>query len=723
MKKESEDKTQGIVSFLRFDLLIAFLCGLLILAHFLSSFFPKSRLWGTNHLAYFPLWVRLIFTILGLSILVPWVNSRVYKLLEQILSFFQRILPKRKVLTASVLAVISMFFFWLLRTKSHFLGDGYIYISNLESEKYLRIGFEPLEIFTHLYIYKFLKLFFYPSAESVYAGLSVLAGGVFIFILFFLTKNFSEDKVDRLVIFSLLIFSGATQLFLGYVEHYTFTYVSVFAYLYFSIRYLQGKVKIYLPILFCALSTAFHFSSAYLLPSLFFLFALKRKKGELVFSIKRAFPYLLILILLLGLSICYVWSMTPLLFENFVPLLKGRTYAPDYTLFSSYHLLDILNQHLLISPVGAILLLALSLTYKRIIKFKDPIIFFMTIVFISQFLYHLLIDPKLTAFRDWDLFSIVGLGYTLLGVYLFISSIKNKKYYVVVLIFTAFFSVLPWFILNTNSIRAIDRFKNLIDLDLKRSRPGRITLANYYSQQKKFIEAEKVQAEIFKIFPEVSLTREAETYIELGDYDKAKALLKKAIAINPRFVDAYNDLGRIYLKEGKTDEALNIFQNLARSNPLYTGIRVNLGEALLNKGRFEEALAEFKKGLKLGGASKELYNNIAYIYLKLSETEKAIKAYKKALKIDPGFYYAHSGLGQIYLDKYFLDEALVEFDQAVRLKPDYAPAHYNLGFVYSRKGLKEKALEEFELFLKYSSDETKKEEVRGWLLKLRSQKP
>jgi tetratricopeptide (TPR) repeat protein len=667
--------------------------------------------------------VRLIFTILGLSILVPWVNSRVYKLLEQILSFFQRILPKRKVLTASVLAVISMFFFWLLRTKSHFLGDGYIYISNLESEKYLRIGFEPLEIFTHLYIYKFLKLFFYPSAESVYAGLSVLAGGVFIFILFFLTKNFSEDKVDRLVIFSLLIFSGATQLFLGYVEHYTFTYVSVFAYLYFSIRYLQGKVKIYLPILFCALSTAFHFSSAYLLPSLFFLFILRRKKGEMVFNIKTAFPYLFLLIFLLSLSIYYIRSIHPILLEVFIPLLKGRYYAPDYILFSFSHFLDVFNQHLLLSPVGIILLLSLFAVYKKRIEFKNPIIVFLIIVSIAQILYHFLVDPKFGAVRDWDLFSSVALGYTLLGVYLFVSSIQHKKYYVVVLIFTAFFSVLPYFILNTNSIRAIDRFKNLIDLDLKRSRPGRITLAHYYSQQKKFIEAEKVQAEIFKIFPEVSLAREAETYIELGDYAKAKALLKKAIAINPRFIDAYNDLGRIYLKEGKTDEALNIFQNLARSNPLYTGIRVNLGEALLNKGRFEEALAELKKGLKLGGESKELYNNIAYIYLKLDETEKAIKAYKKALKIDPGFYYAHSGLGQIYQDKYLLDEALVEFDQAVRLKPDYAPAHYNLGFVYSQKGLKEKALEEFELFLKYSSDEAQKEKVRGWILKLRSQNP
>jgi len=306
MKKESEDKTQDNKSFLRFNLLIALLCGLLILAHFFSSFFPKSRLWGINHLAYFPLWVRLVFTFLGLLILIPWINSKIYNLLDQILSFFQRVFEKKKVLSYSLLSLIFMFFFWFLRTRTHFLGDGYIYISNLKSEKYLRIGFEPLEIFTHLYIYKFLKLFFTPSAELVYAGLSIVAGGVFILLLFFLTKIFSEDRFDRLFIFFLLIFSGATQLFLGYVEHYTLTYVSVFAHLYFSIRYLQGKVKIYLPILFCALSTAFHFSSAYLLPSLFFLFALKRKKGELVFSIKRAFPYLLILIFYWGFqSIMY----------------------------------------------------------------------------------------------------------------------------------------------------------------------------------------------------------------------------------------------------------------------------------------------------------------------------------------------------------------------------------------------------------------------------------
>ena len=278
MDKKPAETSSVPYSTSKFNFLIAFLCGLLISAHFISSLFPKSRLWGINHLAYFPLWVRLVFTIPGLLTLVPWVNSRVYKLLEQILSFFQRIVPKREVLIASLLAVISMFFFWLLRTRTHFLGDGYALISHLESEQYLRTGFEVLEIYIHLYLYKFLQLFFAPSAESIYVGLSIFGGGVFVFILFFLTKALSEDRFDRLFIFSIFILGGATELFLGYAENYTLVYVSLLAYLYFSLRYIQGRTKIYLPIFLCVLATGLHFSSGYFFPITFLSSCLEKEK-------------------------------------------------------------------------------------------------------------------------------------------------------------------------------------------------------------------------------------------------------------------------------------------------------------------------------------------------------------------------------------------------------------------------------------------------------------
>lgn len=616
-----------------------------------------------------------------------------------------------------------MFFFWLLRTRTHFLGDGYALISHLESEQYLRTGFEVLEIYIHLYLYKFLQLFFAPSAESIYVGLSIFGGGVFVFILFFLTKALSEDRFDRLFIFSIFILGGATELFLGYAENYTLVYVSLLAYLYFSLRYIQGRTKIYLPIFLCVLATGLHFSSGYFFPSLFFLLALKRKKGELVVRIRKAIPYLLVLAFLFGLSIFYVSSLNPALSEIFVPLFKGRAYAPDYTLLSVPHLLDILNQHLLLSPVGIILLVSLVIVFKDRLRCKNPIIYFLLIVFLAQISYHFIIDPKLGAGRDWDLLSTVALGYTLLGVYWFMNLVQSKRYPAMVLIFTAFLSTLPWFMLNTNTEKGIDRCRNLLDLDLKKSLSGRVTLSIYYFQHKRFTEVDESKAEIFKLFPEDSLNRAAKTYMDIGNYDKATELLKKAIEINPGFLGAYNTLGLIYQRQGKMDLALDEFQKVARLNPYNSAVHVNLGYTFLNKGRLEEALAEFKKAEKLGETVPDVYSNIAYIYSRLAETEKAVKSYKKAINIDPEFYSAHFGLGQIYLESDSLDEALGEFNQVLRLKPDYASAYYYLALVYSRKGLKEKVIEEFELFLKYSTDESQKEKVRGYLLKLRSNNP
>jgi tetratricopeptide (TPR) repeat protein len=723
MKKESEDKARDTKSFIKFNLLIALLCGLLLLAFFVSSFFPKSRLWGINHLAYFPLWVRLLFTILGLSILIPYLNSKIYNLLDQILSFFQNFFAKKRVLSYSFLSLVFMFLFWLLRTRMYFLGDGYAQISFLKEEQYTKTGFEALEIFAHLYLYKFLKLFITPAAESIYVGMSIFAGGVFVFLLFFLSKALSEDITDRLLIFSILIFSGATQLFLGYAEHYTLTYVSIFAYLYFSLRYLEGKARIYLPVLFCALSAGFHFSSAYLLPSLFFLLALKRKKEEFVFSKKRALPYLLVLVFLLVLSVFYIWSFNPVLSEIFVPLLKGRVYVPDYTLFSFPHILDIINQHLLLSPVGIILLVSLVIAFKDRLRSKKPLIPFLVIVSLGQLFYHFVVDPKLGAGRDWDLISNVALGYTLLAVYLFMNITGPKKYSTVLLTFSAFLTILPWILLNNNTQSGIDRFKNLLDLDAKRSRSGLYLLSGYYGSHNKFKEAREVTKKIFEQFPEDSLTRAASAFAKLGDYDRATQLLEEAIKIMPSYLTAYNDLGWIYFNQGKLDKALEEFQVLVRLNPFNATYHGNLGKVLLKKGVLKEALAELKKATKLGKAQADVYSNIAFIYVRLEAKDKAIEAYKKAIQIDPGFFDAYYGLGGVYLERNSLDEALAEFYQAANLKPGFAPTYFALGLTCSRMGFKEKAIENYELFLRYSKDEAQNEKVRGLIQQLHSKNP
>jgi len=722
MNNKSNETSSAPESTSKFNLLIAILCGLLILAHFLSSFFPKSRLWGINHLAYFPLWVRLVFTIPGLLILVPLVNSRVYKLLEQILSFFQRILPKREVLAASLLAVIAMFFFWLLRTRTHFLGDGPLLIGQIEQGTLAVKGSEPLEVVSHLLVFNFLRLFSTPSGETVYGALSIFGGGIFAFFLFFLAKALAEERTDRLVVFFILIFSGATELFLGYAEHYTLAYVAILAYLYSSVKYLQGKGKAYLPVLLCVLAMGLHFSAVFLVPSLLFLFTLKRKKGELTFSMKKAIPYFIALILLSILSIYYVRSFNPSLSEIFVPLLNGRVAAPNYTVFSLSHMSDIINEHSLLSPIGLVLLLSLLLAFRNRISFKNPIVLFLAIASVAQISYQFIVDPKLGGGRDWDLFSSVALGYTLLAIYLLLSLRSPLKYSKVVLMSTAALTIFPWFILNANTQTSIAKFRDLLDIDLKKSVNGRYSLARYYSQQFNFAEAAKEKAEIYRLFPEDSLIRVAHSYVSDGSYDTAIVLLRKVIQLNPALGPAYNELGIIYLGRGEIDKAYSVFKELSRTDPFSPGVHRNLAAALLAQGRFEEGLRELNKAVRFGARGPDVYTDIGNANAQLGDMEKALKAYKKAINIDPTFWIAHMYLGQTYLHLNSLNEAQIEFEQVLKLKPDETSIFYYLGITYANQGMKDRAIESFELFLKNSPETPQKQQARTWLKQLQAQK-
>ena len=437
---------------------------------------------------------------------------------------------------------------------------------------------------------------------------------------------------------------------------------------------------------------------------------------------KKALPYFFILIFLFALSVFYIWSLNPALSDIFVPVFQGRVYAPDYTLFSFPHLLDVINQHLLLSPVGIVLLLSLAMIFKDRLRLKKLLIPFLVIVSLGQLFYHFVVDPKLGAGRDWDLLSNVVLGYTLLGVCLFISLAKSRKYSSIALIFTAFLFTTPWFLINADTNSGISRYRNLLDLDVKKSLTGRYTLVNYYNEQNEIGMAKQLNTEISKLFPEDSLSREAELYRIQGNLDKALELVEQALRLNPDLIEARHLLGVIYLDQGKFDKALEELEQVVRVNPYNPTVHENIGLALVSKGRFEEAFDELKKAVKLGGKNAEVLNNIAYTYWKSGEIDKAIREYKNSIKMDPKFYLAHFGLGQVYLENNYLDQALTEFQEVERLKPDYEPVYYHLGLVYANKGMKEKAIEEFELFLKLNKNEAENQTVRGLIQQLRSQK-
>ena len=711
MDKKPAETSSVPYSTSKFNFLIAFLCGLLISAHFIFSLFPKSRLWGINHLAYFPLWIRIIITLLGLSVLVPWVNQRISLFLMTLLDFLRKNFSARKHLWYSAFSLISILLFYFLRDRTHFLGDGAQLISLLDSGKLHIKWTEPLEVLFHLYLYRFLNPFLNINAEALYSLISIISGVIFVYFLFLFSELLGKDEEEGFLTFVLLGTMGAIQLFFGYAEHYSLLYLFVFSYLYFSLRFLKNKTGL-IPVLITFLLSIFsHFSAFCLFPSLLFLlwtgFQFKDKKKGIYFR------WIICVLSLAGFAgfIIFYLNNKWMLGQVFVPLYPGNYYAPDYTIFSLSHFIDLFSLHLLLSPACLILILAvfsgLGKKNRESLSSEDRLIFFLILVALFQLGYSFLLNPGLGMARDWDLFSATAFGYTILGIYLLLKIIKEKttlKYVSTVLIFTSLFSTLPWILINHNPQLSIKRFENLLDLDLKKSRNGRYVLAQYYSARNMKKEKDKVSDEFNERLPEVNLTEIGLRYYNSGKIEAATELLQRVILLEPGFPEAHNFLGLAYYKAGKISEAEAEFKKVIELRPDYVDGYVNLGHLYTSRNQADEAIRTYQKAVKLKTEEPEIYNNLALFYLAKDKVSEARNYMKKAIALRPDSHSFHRNLGVILFKSGNLDEAEKELLKAIQLKEDNYVPHYYLSQIYEKKGEKDKSQKEYELFLKYKPE-------------------
>lgn len=363
---------------------VGFSCAVLLLSRFISSYFPKERLWGINHLGYFSPYFAIVITMGGLLLLVPKINQGLQNILKKRLDFVCRLtIQRNKYLYFILISFSSTVVFWLLRVKAPFLGDGYHLITALPTGKIIRI-WEPLETAIHLHLYRFLTRFMAVDTMTIYASLSYLAGAIFIFFALLTSDLIGKNKFEKLFVLSILVSMGSILLFLGYAEHYSLTYAGILAYLYLGLRYLERRGSIFSVTVIFILSCFLHLLTLSLFPSLVFLYLWRSdaKTKELHISPKRIF-----LCSLLGLSTVvgiYIYIMKygkiGSLLTITVPLATAGSSRPYYSLLSPAHLLDILNEQLLISPVGLLLLTMVIMFSLNKTELKDKVFQFLAVV-------------------------------------------------------------------------------------------------------------------------------------------------------------------------------------------------------------------------------------------------------------------------------------------------------------------------------------------------------
>ncbi len=619
---------------------VLFACAFIILIHAVASFFPNQRLWGINQLAYVSFIPRWIIIILAFLILVPKVNRIFSDLLAGFFNLAEKNLKKiNRYYIYIFFSLASMIPFWFFKAKTQLLGDGYIRGKDIMAGAMFSIT-EPLDFYLHALIYKFLK----SDGFQIYALLSCLAGAFFVFLALSLSYSLGKENKEKVLAFVILISMGTVQLFFGYVESYTLVYVGIMAYFLFSLWFLEGKCGLILPTIALFFSISLHPSALYLLPSLIYLCVGRSKMEEKTFSFKSIFSITVILLLvgagLFTLSLQSPKGISPTAY--FISLF-GSTKDP-YSLFSFAHLVDMINEQLLISPIGMVLWLLIAFFGLGRINFKDKIVVFFIIVTFCSFMFALIIDPKLGYARDWDLFSSTGLGYTLLGIYLGFdyfrhTKLKKLNYIALALATTAFFSTIPWIYVNAKEDKAVERFKALLDVDVETSGYGHEVLAYYYRDQGLINkEAEEWRKALSVVENKRYLMNLGGSYVKLGRYEEAIAMYKKAIQLNPNSADSYYNLGVALAYTGKHEEAKKQYQMPINKDPHFLDAYTNLGVLLIEMGDYQEALEVLKPAIGMNPDYFPAYYNMAVAYSRMGKPEDIIQLFRAYLQRNPEDY-------------------------------------------------------------------------------------
>jgi tetratricopeptide (TPR) repeat protein len=164
-----------------------------------------------------------------------------------------------------------------------------------------------------------------------------------------------------------------------------------------------------------------------------------------------------------------------------------------------------------------------------------------------------------------------------------------------------------------------------------------------------------------------------------GDFEQALASYDKALALDPRFIEALNNRGVVLEAMNRPGEALASYDRALALNPdLITVIR-NRGNVLSALDRTAEALADYDRALALDPDDADACNGRGNVLKKLHRIHEAEEMFRRAILLNPDHAQAHCSLGNVLIDLGKPDQAETNLRRAIALDPDFAIALHNLG--------------------------------------------
>ncbi len=150
---------------------------------------------------------------------------------------------------------------------------------------------------------------------------------------------------------------------------------------------------------------------------------------------------------------------------------------------------------------------------------------------------------------------------------------------------------------------------------------------------------------------------EASKYDQQSDtIHLAEEYYKKAIAENPKLIEAYINLGTLYYRIGRIKSAEKYYfkaLKIERDNPY---LLYNLGNLYDEVNNYKKAIQYYRKAIKIMDDYGDAHYNLALVYIKLKNWKKALQHLKRYLTIDPESVWADIAKKQIEYIEHILNK-------------------------------------------------------------------
>jgi tetratricopeptide (TPR) repeat protein len=163
---------------------------------------------------------------------------------------------------------------------------------------------------------------------------------------------------------------------------------------------------------------------------------------------------------------------------------------------------------------------------------------------------------------------------------------------------------------------------------------------------------------------------------QLGQYDKSKSYLRKALQISPNNGETYFYQGEIAAKMADTVTALALYQQALGLKPSFLPAYLKLIQVHTNLKQYDLALLYSSEAIKYHPKSASLHFQRGNTYQRAWKMDSAVMCYNRAIVLDTNLIQASFSTGVIYFKTRAYRLALPFFERTLKHNPKYPEAKF-----------------------------------------------